>query len=157
MNKRLNDIKSLLKSSDYDKAAEALKSYRKEYPDDWDGKLMEGIIAQLRDDEASFRRIHVEVQAIIDKHDEQATQIKASPLWKRGHASWKKIAQTAVIGLAIAGAIAGASMMLNKDMVSRIKWAWDVICYGKPLITELPPSHINKHIFSKPEINTDVD
>lgn len=90
MHDRLGSLKQLLQSGDYNKAMEALKAYRKEFPDYWDGKLMEGLVAQLRGDEMTFRRIHNEYRAIIDKHDEQAVKIQASPLWKTYHSLWKK-------------------------------------------------------------------
>ena len=83
MNEKLEALKPLLKSGEYEKAAEALKEYRTEFPDDWDGKLMEGIIAQLQGDEETFRRIHDEAQAVIDGHGKEARQIKASSLWKK--------------------------------------------------------------------------
>ena len=137
MHERLEALKPLLKAGDYDKAAEALKSYREEFPDDWDGKLMEGIVAKLRSDEETFHRIHDEAQAVIDGHGQNAAQIKASPLWKKYHSTWEKIAKVAVTGLkisAIGGLVAAGAgtAMLNRNVNLRLKWMFDVIRDGLP-------------------------
>ena len=113
MNEKLESLKPLLKSGDYEKAADILKEYRAEFPNDWDGKLMEGIIAQLRGDEETFRRIHDEAQAVMDGHGLTGEHIKASPLWKKYHSSWKKVATVAVIGLVAGGGLAGGAYYLN--------------------------------------------
>ena len=123
----MNDIKSLLKSDDCDKTTEALKTYREEFPDDWNGKPMEGIISQLRGDDASFRRIHDEAQAITDKHDEQAIKIQASLLWKKYHSSWKKVVTVAVIGILAAGAVGGAFLLLDNIISARLKWTAETL------------------------------
>lgn len=127
MHAKLQSIKPSLKSGDYEKAAEALKAYRTEFPDDWDGKLMEGIIPQLRGDEASFRRIHDEAQIIIDKHNEQTVKIQASPLWKKYHSSWEKVLTMMVIGILAVGAVGGAFILPNNVISARLKWIAEAI------------------------------
>lgn len=102
MHEKLESLKPLLKAGEYEKAAAALKEYQTEFPDDWNGKLMEGIIAQLRGDEETFRRIHDEAQTIIDGRGKDAARILASPLWEKYHSSWKKIVKVlAILGLAV--------------------------------------------------------
>ena len=102
MHERLEALKPLLKTGEYDRAAEALKAYRSEFPDDWDGKLIEGLIAKLRGDDQTFRRIHDEAQAVIDGRGKDAVRIMASPLWEKYEPSWKKIVKVvAIIGLAV--------------------------------------------------------
>ena len=154
MHERLKALKPLLKAGDYDKAEEALTAYREEFPDDWDGRLMEGIVAQLKGDEATFRRIHDEAQAVIDRHGKDGAQIQTSPLWKKYHSSWKKIATVAVIGILVAGA-GGALMMLNKDVVNRIQWVLDVLRYGKKNLYDGPP-YFDKRILPSDETAPDV-
>ena len=106
MNEKLEALKPLLKAGEYEKAAEALKEYRTEFPDDWDGKLMEGIIAQLQGDEETFKRILDEAQITLDVHGKDAKKIKASPLWRKYHSSWKEIVKvTVIIGLAVVTAL----------------------------------------------------
>jgi hypothetical protein len=83
MHEKLITLKSLPKAGDYDKASEALKAYRTEFPDDWNGKLMEGISAQLRGEEENFHRIYDETQAVIDQHVMDSVQIQTSPLWEK--------------------------------------------------------------------------
>ena len=83
MHKKLIALKPLLKACDYKKATEALKEHRAEFPDDWDGKLMESIIAQLRGEEENFHRIYDETQAVIDQHVMDSVQIQTSPLWEK--------------------------------------------------------------------------
>jgi hypothetical protein len=83
MHEKLESIKPLLKAGEYEKAAVALKEYRAEFPDDWDGKLMEGLIAKLQGDEDTFRRVHNEAQNVIGKHGEESRRIKASPMWEK--------------------------------------------------------------------------
>lgn len=129
MHEKLEALKPLMKDREYEKASEALKAYRAEFPYDWEGKLMEGIIAQLQGDEETFRRIHDEAQAVIDGHGEEVDQIKTSPLWDKYHSSWKKVANVAIIGLAIAGAI-GVSAYFNPAIAYRVKWAWTVLTQG---------------------------
>ena len=85
MHDKLKSLKPLLKAGEYEKASDILKEYRTDFPDDWDGKLMEGIIAQLRGDEETFCRIHDEAQAIIDGRGKEAAFIQKSPLW---HMQW---------------------------------------------------------------------
>ena len=132
MHERLEALKPLLKAGDYDKAAEALKSYREEFPDDWDGKLMEGIVAKLLGDEETFHRIHDEAQAIIYIHNEEAAKIKASPLWRKYHKAWANIAETIIVCLVMAGVTGTAAALLNRTVNNRIQWAWKIIEVGKP-------------------------
>ena len=132
MHERLEALKPLLKAGDYDKAAEALKSYREEFPDDWDGKLMEGIVAKLRGDEETFHRIHDEVQAVIDGHGNDAAQIKASSLWKKYHKTWDNLMKTVIIWLVMAGVTVTDAALLNRAVNNRIRWAWKIIKVGKP-------------------------
>lgn len=129
MHEKLESIKPLLKAGEYEKAAEALKEYRKEFPDDWDGKLMEGVIAKLQGDEETFRRIHDEAQAVIDGHGKDAPQIKASPLWKKYHSTWKKVVTVAIIGVLAAGAVGGA-IHISNQISDRIKWVHEMITVG---------------------------
>lgn len=91
MHERLESLKPLLKSGEYEQAAKALKEYRTEFPDDWDGKLMEGIIAQLKGDEETFKRIHDEAQTIIVSHGMEAACIVSSPLWKKYQKNVKRL------------------------------------------------------------------
>ena len=79
MHDQLKTLKPLLKAGEYEKATDILKEYRAEFPDDWDGKLMAGFIAQLRGDEKTFRRIHDEAQDFIRK----AAAIQSSSLWEK--------------------------------------------------------------------------
>lgn len=134
MHEKLGSLKLLLKAGEYEKAAAALKEYQTEFPDDWNGKLMEGIVAKLQGDEETFRRIHDEAQTIIEAHGKDAVQIKTSPLWEKYHSTWQKITKVAVIGLkisAIGGLVAtgivGGAGMLNRN---RLRWMSDVILYG---------------------------
>ena len=114
MHERLEALKPLQKVGDHDKAAEALKSYSDEFPDDWDGKLMEGVFAQLKGDEETFKRIHDEAQSVIDNHGKDAASIKASPLWQKYRTVWERIATAAVIGIVLVAAVLSSSGMISK-------------------------------------------
>ena len=141
MNEQLNALKPLLKDGEYDKATELLKAYRTEFPDDWDGKLMEGILARLKGDDETFRRIHDEAQAVIDGRGEVAARIQSSPLWKKYHTSWKKVMGTLVIAFAVAG-VAGATLcVLNRSIVARVIWVLDIIKCGRTQVNVKFPSH----------------
>ena len=153
MHKKLESLKPLLKSGDYEKASEALKAYRSEFPDDWDGKLMEGIIAHLRGDEETFHRIHDEAQAVIDGHSEDSITIQNSPLWEKYHSSWKKVANVAVVGLAIAGAIA-VSAYFNPAVAYHVKWAWTCITQGKDIANNL---YNPRDLYGGPDFETLYD
>ena len=114
MHKRLESLKPLLKAGEYKKADEALKEYRKEFPDDWDGKLMAGIIAQLKGDEETFRRIHDEAQSVIDNHGKDTASIKASPLWRKYRTTWERVVTAAVVGIVVGGAVLASAVMISK-------------------------------------------
>ena len=131
MHERLKALKPLLKAGDYDKAEEALTAYREEFPDDWDGRLMEGIVAQLKGDEATFRRIHDEAQAVIDRHGKDGAQIQASPLWKKYHKAWGCITEAVVICLVVAVTGTAGLALFNRPVNQRLRWAWKVITVGK--------------------------
>ena len=135
MNEQLNALKPLLKKGEYDKAAELLKAYRAKFPEDWDGRLMEGIIARLRGDDETFHRIHDEAQAVINNRGAASAQIQASPLWGKYHSSWKKAMERIVIALALAGAVGAVGgsglFMLNRSVRARVMWIMDCITYGK--------------------------
>lgn len=79
MHEKLEALMPLLEEGEYDKAAEALRAYRKEFPDDWDGRLMEGIIAKLHGEENLFKLIFVNAKKIV----RTAIQIQASPMWEQ--------------------------------------------------------------------------
>lgn len=131
MHEKLEALKPLLKAGEYEKAAEALKTYQEEFPDDWDGKLMEGLIAQLRGDEKTFRRIHDEAQAAIAKNDDQAAQIQTSPLWKKYHKAWGCITEAVIICLVMAVTGTAGLAFLNRSVNLRVRWVWKVIQYGQ--------------------------
>ena len=132
MHEKLEALKPLLKAGEYAKAEEALKAYRDEFPDDWDGKLMEGLVAQLRGDEKTFRRIHDEAQIAIAKHDDQAAQIHASPLWKKYHKAWGCIAEAVIICLVMAVTGTAGLACIYRPVNLRVRWVWKVIQYGQP-------------------------
>lgn len=140
MHEKLEALKPLLKAGEYEKAAEALKTYREEFPDNWDGKLMEGLIAQLRGDEKTFRRIHDEAQAAIAKNDDQAAQIQTSPLWKKYHKAWGCITEAVIICLVTAVLAGTSAFFLLRTVRMRVQWVWDVILYGQPRPTPEWPS-----------------
>ena len=130
MHEKLESIKPLLKAGEYKKAVDALKEYQTEFPDDWDGKLMEGIIAKLRGDEETFRRIHDEALAIMDKHGAEGRRIKASSLWGKYRSAWEKVAKMTVIGLVAVGVAGGTLSYLSSSFRNRVKWCIDVIMFG---------------------------
>ena len=147
MHERLEALKPLLKAGNYDKAAAALKSYREEFPDDWNGKLIEGIVAKLRGDEETFHSIHDEAQAIIYIHGKDAAQIKASPLWKKYHSTWKKVTTVVVIGILTASAI-GNGIIIYNHITSRIKWIAEEIFHYRPKYAvqpDLRPQQLPTH------------
>ena len=151
MHERLEALKPLLKAGEYEKASEALKRYCEELPDDWDGRLMEGIVAHLRGDEKTFHRIHGEAQAVIDARGKEAVKIKTSPLWKKYHSSWKKVAKAAVIGFLVAGTVGVPTLLLlNRRVWGRVHWIIDVVINGRPSVDPLykygGPKYIPKEI-----------
>ena len=78
MHEKLEALMPLLEKGEYDKAAEALIAYRKDFPHDWDGRLMEGIIAKLHGEENLFKLIFANAQKIV----RTAIQIQSSPMWE---------------------------------------------------------------------------
>ena len=123
MHEKLEALKPLLKAGDYAKAEEALKAYRDEFPDDWDGKLMEGLVAQLRGDKKTFRRIHDKTQIAIAKYD--------APLWKNYHKAWGCIATTVIICLVMAVTGTAGLACISRPARLRVQWVWKVIQYGQ--------------------------
>ena len=166
MNEQLNALKPLLKKGEYDKAAELLKAYRAKFPEDWDGRLMEGIIARLKGDDETFHRIHDEAQAVIDDRRAASAQIQASPLWGKYHSSWKKAMARIVIALALAGIVGGGGLfMLNRSVRARVIWIMDVISYGKTqadasyrIRTDPPPNDLyDAPLYDGPEYDRPDD
>ncbi len=131
MHEKLESINPLLKAGEYKKAVDALKEYQTEFPDDWDGKLMEGIIAKLQGNEETFHRIHDEAKTVIEADGKAASQIKASPLWKKYHSAWKKVATVAII-MIVATMTAVGIAHISSHLSARIKWISEIIVYGDP-------------------------
>ena len=64
MHERLEALKPLLKAGEFEKASEALKAYLAEFPDDHDGKLIEKLLSQLKEDKRTDKQINHEMQTV---------------------------------------------------------------------------------------------
>ena len=145
MHERLNILMPLLKTGEFQKASEALEQYCMEFPEDWDGKLFEGVIAQLQGDDKTFRSIHNDIQSIIDNNSKDAIQIKSSPLWEKYYASQKKNTKmmnivNGIVNIIIRMTIFGIFLivlisLLNNTLwfftINRVIWTYEFLIHGK--------------------------
>ena len=66
------------------------------------------------------------------KADNKRGGSQSSPLWKKYHLAYGRIAEKVIIGLIVVGAAGSFLMISNPSVRLRVQWALKILSYGKP-------------------------